>query len=354
MSYRLGINLGFAVNKYIEPEVWTRVVRKDLGLKYVQFVADLLNPFWPEDYAADQVRRIKAAAGEYGIVIESLFTSTFTRVNHFLNPDAEARKFWLDWFRRFLDMGSELGAKNAGSHFGIMTFDTYNNEDKRKFILDEGVKCWQELSFYAKEKGYDCLIFEPMSVPREMANTVEETLELLDRVNARCGVPLRVCLDVGHAPHPSQRDPYPWIERLAALSPVIHLQQTVLNRRQKRIVVHGKSQGLQNSVGWQGERGDGEGVSDEEFSFRGVSAREPNVVEGVEEGRGEEEEGEGVVEGGRGGGRWMKREEFFTDGEERGEGEFVWEGVFGVKKWILWWWFQPYLKRVEIGKDKER
>jgi sugar phosphate isomerase/epimerase len=230
MSYRLGINLGFAVNKYIEPEVWARIVREDLGLKYVQFAADLLNPFWPKEYAADQVRRIKAAAGEYGIVIESLFTSAFTRVNHFLNPDAEARKFWLDWFRRFLDIGAELGTKNAGSHFGIMTFDTYNNEDKRKFILDEGVRAWQELSFYAKEKGYDCLIFEPMSVPREMANTVEETLELLDRVNARCGVPLRVCLDVGHAPHPSQRDPYPWIERLAALSPVIHLQQTVLNK----------------------------------------------------------------------------------------------------------------------------
>jgi sugar phosphate isomerase/epimerase len=230
MSYRLGINLGFAINKYIEPEVWTRIVRKDLGLRYVQFVADLLNPFWPDEYVADQIKRIKAAAGEHGIVIESLFTSSFTRVNHLMNPDAGARKFWLDWFRRFLDIGSELGAKNAGSHFGIMSFDTYDNEDKRKFILDEGVKGWQELSFYAKEKGYDCLIFEPMSVPREMANTIEETLELLDRVNARCGVPLRVCLDVGHAPHPSQRDPYPWIERLAALSPVIHLQQTVLNK----------------------------------------------------------------------------------------------------------------------------
>ncbi|GHU74822.1 hypothetical protein FACS189450_15390 [Spirochaetia bacterium] len=58
----------------------------------------------------------------------------------------------------------------------------------------------------------------------------EETIELMDRVNAHCGVPLRVCLDVGHAPHPTQRDPYPWIEKLAALSPVIHLQQTVLHK----------------------------------------------------------------------------------------------------------------------------
>jgi sugar phosphate isomerase/epimerase len=230
MGFRLGINLGFAINKYIEPEVWARIVSKDLGLRYVQFVADLLNPFWPADYIEDQIRRINAAAGENGVIIESLFTSAFTRVNHLMHPEAEGRKFWLDWFKRFLDIGRRLGAKNAGSHFGIMTFDVYNNPDKRAFIIEEGVKGWQELSFYAKEIGYDCLIFEPMSVPREMANTIEETKELLARVNARCGVPLKVCLDVGHAPHPLQRDPYPWIEQLAADSPVIHLQQTVLHK----------------------------------------------------------------------------------------------------------------------------
>jgi len=74
------------------------------------------------------------------------------------------------------------------------------------------------------------LIFEPMSVPREMANTVEETLELMERVNENSGVPIRVCLDIGHAPHPGQRDPYRWIERLAQYSPIIHLQQTVMHK----------------------------------------------------------------------------------------------------------------------------
>ena len=230
MSYRLGINLGFAINKYIEPEVWTRVVSKDFGLRYVQFVADLLNPFWPAEYIDDQITRINNAAKENDIVVESIFSSAFTRVNHVMHPDAEARKFWLDWLKRFLDIGRRLGAKNAGSHFGIMTFDTYDNPDKREYIMEQGVKGWQELSFYAKEIGYDCLIFEPMSIPREMANTVEETKDILARVNAHCGVPLKVCLDVGHAPHPSQRDPYPWIEQLASVSPVIHLQQTVLHK----------------------------------------------------------------------------------------------------------------------------
>ena len=82
-------------------------------------------------------------------------------------------------------MGAEFGAKNAGSHFGIMSFDGYDNPEKRRFIIDEAIRGWQELTFYAREKGYQCLIFEPMSVPREMGDTIEETRELLDRVNAR-------------------------------------------------------------------------------------------------------------------------------------------------------------------------
>jgi sugar phosphate isomerase/epimerase len=230
MGYRLGINLGFATNKYIEPEVWAKIVSKDLGLHYVQFVADLLNPLWPAGYIEDQIKRINAAVKDNGVVIESLFTSSLTRVNYFLHPEADGRKLWFDWYKRFLDIGRRLGAKNAGSHFGSMTFDTYDNPDKRKFIIDEGVKGWQEMTFYAKEIGYDCLLFETMSIPREMAITIEETKELMDRVNAHCGVPLKVCLDVGHAPHPSQRDPYPWLEQLAADAPVIHLQQTVLHK----------------------------------------------------------------------------------------------------------------------------
>ena len=230
MSYRLGTNLGFAINKYIEPEVWAKIVREDLNLGYVQFVADLLNPFLPETYIESQIKRILHAVKHYDIKIESMFTSAFTRVNHLSNPDEEARAIWIDWFKRFLKIGSTFGAKSLGSHFGILTFDSFNDVQKREFVIEETINGWQELSFFAETLGYECLIFEPMSVPREMGNTVAESKELMARVNANCGVPMRCCLDVGHAPHPDERDPYPWIEQLADVSPVIHIQQTVLHK----------------------------------------------------------------------------------------------------------------------------
>lgn len=232
MNLKLGINLGFAINRYMEPEEWTRIVSEDLGLKHVQFVADLLNPFWPKDYIEEQIGRIKNSIDEYGICIDSIFTSAFTRVNHLMHPDEKARKIWLKWFKDLLAIGARLGAKTGGSHFGILTFKSYNDEIMRNQLIYEGIKGWQGLSFYAKELGYECLIFEPMSVPREMANTVEETIELMEAVNRNSGIPLKVNLDIGHAPDPKERDPYTWIERLGAHSPVIHIQQTELNRSQ--------------------------------------------------------------------------------------------------------------------------
>ncbi len=230
MNVKLGINLGFAINRYIEPEQWAKIVRCELGLSSVQFVADLLNPFLPEAYVLSQVQRICAATAQHGVQVDSLFTSAYTRVNHLMHPDEEARNIWLNWFKRFLSIGAQFGAKTAGSHFGILTFADYDNKDRREYLIQEGVKNWQTLTFFAKELGYESLIFEPMSVPREMANTIEDALDLMNRVNANCGVPMRICLDVGHAPHPDQRDPYPWIVQLAKYSPIIHLQQTVLHK----------------------------------------------------------------------------------------------------------------------------
>ena len=230
MRVKLGMNLGFAINRYIEPEVWTRIVAEELGVRHVQFVADLLNPFLPSEYVDGQVNRIVKSTAEYGIQVESIFTSGFTRVNHLMHPDSEARQIWLEWFKRFFSIGSRMGATSGGSHFGILTFDTLDNPSKREHLIAEGVRGWQELSYFAKDLGYECLIFEPMSVPREMANTVGETRHLMGLVNQDSGVPMKVCLDIGHAPHPSERDPYFWIEQLALDAPVIHLQQTELHR----------------------------------------------------------------------------------------------------------------------------
>ncbi len=230
-QFKLGINAGFAINRYPEPEQWTRLVSEEFNLKYVQFVADLLNPFLPENIIKQQIANINKNCQKYDININTTFTSAFTRVNHLLHPDKMQREVWFKWFKDFFDITAEFGARASGSHFGILSMNDCYNEQRKEKLLKEAISYWQQLAVYAQKKDFEYIMFEPMSVPRELGWTIEETKELLNRVNKQNeGVPMKICLDVGHAPHPDQRDPYLWCKELGSESPVVHIQQTEEDR----------------------------------------------------------------------------------------------------------------------------
>ncbi|MGI6374654.1 MAG: sugar phosphate isomerase/epimerase family protein [Anaerolineae bacterium] len=225
-SFTLGINLGFATNRWPEPDVWARLVREEMGLRSVQLVADLLNPFWPDDVLDREVERVLEATQRYDVTIHSLMTSTYTRVNHLMHPHAEHRRAWVDWFRRFIDLGARLGVESVGSHFGILSMADLADEARRRQRVDEAVRSWQALTRHAADAGLRYLFYETMSIPREMGHTVSEARELWTRVNEDVAVPFALCLDVGHAPHPDERDPYLWLRELGGISRLVHLQQT--------------------------------------------------------------------------------------------------------------------------------
>ncbi len=222
----LGINTGFATNRFPEPEEWARIVAQELKLHSVQLVADLLNPFWPAAVVEAEVARIQEATARYGVAIHSLMTSTYTRVNHLMHPHPETRQAWSDWFTRFADLAVCLGAEAIGSHFGILSVRDVHDPVRYRQRLDEAVRRWQELSFYARDVGLKYLYFETMSIPREMGHTIASARELLGRVNEHAGVPMFYCLDIGHAPHPDERDPYLWLRELGRDARIVHLQQT--------------------------------------------------------------------------------------------------------------------------------
>jgi len=224
--FTLGTNMCFAVNRWPEPEEWARVVAVEMGLHSVQLVSDLLNPLWPRDVLEAQTGRVLAAVAKYDITIHTLMTGGLTRLGLLMSPYEELRAMWFTWYKRFIDLAAVLGARAVGSHLGILSFRDLNDLTRYRARVDEAIALWQELSFYAQEKGLAYLFFETMSIPREMGYTVEEAQALYTRLNERAGVPIRLCLDVGHAPHPAERDPYLWLERLGAFAPLIHLQQT--------------------------------------------------------------------------------------------------------------------------------
>lgn len=74
-----------------------------------------------------------------------------------------------------------------------------------------------------------------MSIPREMACTIDSTKELLERLNEESlPIPIRLCLDVDHgdlaSSDPRDRDPFTWLRELAYLSPVIHIKQSTKDK----------------------------------------------------------------------------------------------------------------------------
>lgn len=233
MRVRLGINTGFAINRYPDPDDWVRIVAEELGLDTVQFTADLLNPSLPDTIVQRQVETLRSLCDRHGIRVESTFTSQFTRVNHLLHPDPETRRAWVAWFKKFFDISAALGAEGAGSHFGILSARDNADPAVREQRINDGIEAWRELSEHAAGLGMRYVMFEPMSVPRELGETIDATEQLL----ARCtnfAVPMQLCLDVDHgdlqSTDPRDTDAHAWIRALGKDSPVIHIKQSLRDK----------------------------------------------------------------------------------------------------------------------------
>lgn len=232
-GHRLGINTGFAVNRYSEPEEWTRILG-DLGLEVVQLTADLLNPDLPGAVLRDQVRRITRECDRHGARVTSTFTGAFTRTNHLAHPDEAVRQHWIHWFCRFADLSADLGAESMGSHFGIFTHRDDRDPRRRAERRRQNIDGWHQVAAHARERGITQITWEPMSISREQGETLAEARRLQEDVNVGAPLPFRLCLDVDHgdlsSPDPADTDPYAWLAAFGGQCPQLHLKQSSANK----------------------------------------------------------------------------------------------------------------------------
>ena len=234
MKARLGLNTGFALNRYPEHEEWARLVGETLDVRVVQLTADLLSPYYPKELVQAQAKQLMAACVEYDVRIETTFTGAFTRVNHLAHPDKAVRAYWVDWFKRFADLSVQLGADGMGSHFGILSFHQLSDPRLHEEAVARNIEGWHEIADYAKSAGLKYLLWEPMSIIREYGHTLPAARKLHARVNDGIALPMNMCLDVDHgdptSPDKNDTDPYVWLKEFGRESPCVHIKQSRHNK----------------------------------------------------------------------------------------------------------------------------
>ncbi len=224
----LGIDLNCFTNRFMEPEDWTARAA-ELGIKHVQFNADLLDPFLPWEIQERVIEKTKQECKRHGITIHSSFGGHFHHQNYLGHPDEEIARWYEEWYRRLIRQTALLGGAGVGTCYAIMTVRDADNPKRKQVILARAAEAYKRLAPYAKETGLKYLLFETTSVPRETCATFEETDHVLKLMKGM-DVPMRLCLDVGHRNIASENEKegcaYEWIRRYGKIAPVIHIQQS--------------------------------------------------------------------------------------------------------------------------------
>jgi sugar phosphate isomerase/epimerase len=229
----LGINTCFAVKRWPEPEQWLEIVKNELGLACCQFSLDLVDPLLDADATRAYAERVRALAAAHNVRIHSTFTGLAAYSwSLLLHPDELMRKAAMRWYAHAIDFTARLGASGTGGHIGALSVRDAGEPLRKRALIAEMQVRLRYLSGYAAERGLQFLLFENMAVDREWGHTIEEAQELSSLASGEGGdgVPLVLCLDIGHPcalrTGTSSDDYLAWLAQNWRHTPVIHLQQT--------------------------------------------------------------------------------------------------------------------------------
>jgi sugar phosphate isomerase/epimerase len=199
-AMKLGVNLCFAIKRWIDPGELAKIVRDDLGLDYVQYTWDLTDPWWPQAVRDKLAAAYAKAFREAGLKVESTFggLASYT-YSHFLAPSEELRRLGYEHLRRAIDMTAAMEAPAAGMPFGSFSASDAKNPARREEIYKIARDYWIELAEHAKRQGLSKLMVEPVPLGTEFPSSARDALRLMRDLDGKTAVPVRLLVDWGHA-----------------------------------------------------------------------------------------------------------------------------------------------------------
>lgn len=235
MAFTLSLNTNPLVNRFAEADDLIETIADKIRIGYVQLTHEFINPGWPAATISKHERQFRKALDRTGVKITSGMTGPYGRLNHFGHPDADVRRYYVDWFKTFADISAGLGASGMGTQFAIFTHRDYDDPARREELMKIAIDCWAEVAEHGKSAGLDYIFWEPMSVGREFGHTIAECRALDQRLD-RSGfaIPMKMMVDIDHgdvtSPDPDDIDPYAWARAFPRRSPIIHIKQSSMNK----------------------------------------------------------------------------------------------------------------------------
>jgi D-erythrulose 1-phosphate 3-epimerase len=222
-----GVNLSFAVKRWVEPEVWTKLVAEDLGVTFVQFSFDLLDPWWDKKLSMPLAKRIRKATKAHDITIHSAFVGLAAYTyNALLHPEKEGRKAAVQWYKNAIDLAAEMGAGAVGGPVGGMSVTQAAKISVARDLYAELIDTLHSLTGYAKKQGLAGFLIEQTPLTREIPWNLSQYKKLSQDLS-KTALPVTYTIDLGHVLYKPlykhEAKLAPWLNQHVGL---IHLQQT--------------------------------------------------------------------------------------------------------------------------------
>jgi sugar phosphate isomerase/epimerase len=228
---KLGVNLSFAIKRWIDPEQLAGIVRDMLGLQYVQYTWDLTDPWWPEAPRDRLATAYADAFRDAGLTVESTFGGLASySYNHFLAPTEDLRRLGQEHLRRAIDMTAAMQVPATGMPFGSYSAADAVDPARREEIYKIAKELLVELTGYAKKRGLSTLLIEPVPLATEFPASARDALRLMRDLDGQTDIPVRLLVDWGHALFEplfgDEADMDLWMAQCGDYIHAFHIQQT--------------------------------------------------------------------------------------------------------------------------------
>lgn len=226
----LGLNLSFAVKRWLKPEFLASMCRNDFHVDNVQFTWDLIDPWWPKDKRKQMARRYQTAFRDVGISIDSAFGGVASySYPQLLSPYPEQQEISIEFFKRAVDLTLELGAPIMGTPVGGMDYNDARNPQKRSELYSSMLKHIHTIAEYGKKSGLKEIHIEATPLITEFPHSPSTAVQMMKDLEGTA-IPIKLLVDWGHALYKpllkNEADINLWFKTCSSYIGSIHLQQT--------------------------------------------------------------------------------------------------------------------------------